>query len=85
MDNNKLKIWFSVVSFILILFGILHCIAGLKILPVNREVLLDWESDLYGVIMIWLGNDPFSGRQNRIPEIRQRITKRHYFMELFFG
>ncbi len=59
MDNNKLRIWFSVVSLILILFGILYCIAGLKILPVNREVLLDWESDIYGAIMIGWGTTLF--------------------------
>jgi hypothetical protein len=43
------------VSFILILFGILYCVAGLKILPVDRVVLVDWESAIYGAIMIGWG------------------------------
>jgi hypothetical protein len=59
MDNNKLRIWFSAVSFILILFGILYCFLGLKILPVDKEVLLDWESDIYGAIMIGWGTTLF--------------------------
>ena len=42
-------------SFILILFGILYCVVGLKILPVDREVLVDWESAIYGAIMIGWG------------------------------
>lgn len=59
--NNKLRIWFSSVSIILILFGILYCFAGLKlfvragILPVDKNVLIDWESALYGAIMIGWG------------------------------
>jgi hypothetical protein len=52
MNNDKLRIWFSIVSFFLILFGIVYCIVGLKILPVNKDHLLDWESALYGSIMI---------------------------------
>ncbi len=59
MDKNILKIWFSIVSFILILFGILYCLLGLKILPVNKNVLLDWESDLYGAMMIGWGTTLF--------------------------
>ena len=59
MDNNKLRLWFLVVSFILILFGILYCFAGLKILPVDKAVLEDWESALYGAIMIGWGTTLF--------------------------
>ncbi|HEY5326811.1 MAG TPA: hypothetical protein VIJ27_07410 [Mucilaginibacter sp.] len=55
MSQNRLGIWFSTVSFILILFGLLYCFAGLKILPVAKDVLLDWESALYGAIMIGWG------------------------------
>ena len=58
-DNKKLKIWFLTVSFILILFGFLYCFAGLKILPVHKAVLLDWESALYGAIMIGWGTTLF--------------------------
>ncbi len=51
--------WFSIVSIILILFGILYCFVGLKILPLDKSVLLDWESDLYGAIMIGWGSTLF--------------------------
>ena len=54
-----MRIWFSIVSFILILFGILYCFAGLKILPVSKTILLDWESALYGAIMIGWGSTLF--------------------------
>jgi len=59
MDYSKLRIWFLVVSFILILFGILYCFTGLKILPVDKGVLVDWESALYGAIMIGWGTTLF--------------------------
>jgi len=55
MQTRELKIWFLTVSIILILFGILYCFAGLKILPVNKAVLVNWESALYGAIMIGWG------------------------------
>lgn len=51
--------WFSVVSCILILFGVVYCFFGLKILPVDKAVLLDWESALYGAIMIGWGTTLF--------------------------
>ncbi len=48
--------WFSVISVILICWGIVFAFFGLGILPViNREVLLSWESALYGAIMIGWG------------------------------
>jgi hypothetical protein len=37
------------------LFGILYVFFGLKILPVHPDVLLDWESALYGTLMIGWG------------------------------
>jgi hypothetical protein len=55
MNQNKLNIWFSAVSCILILVGPLYCFFGLKILPIDRTVLLDWESSIYGAIMIGWG------------------------------
>lgn len=55
MNKNSLSLWFSTVSIILILFGILYCFVGLKILPVDKAVLLDWESAIYGAIMIGWG------------------------------
>jgi len=57
--KNKFNIWFSTVSIILILFGILYCFAGLKILPVDKSVLTDWESSIYGAIMIGWGTTLF--------------------------
>lgn len=47
--------WFSTVSIILVLFGILFAFLGLGILPVPREVLLQWESALYGAVMMGWG------------------------------
>ena len=48
-------LWFCSVSVVLIFFGILYCFMGLKILPVKKSVLLDWESAIYGAIMIGWG------------------------------
>jgi len=48
-------IWFSIVSIILILFGLTYTFFGLKILPVNNNILLQWESALYGAIMTGWG------------------------------
>jgi len=42
-------------TLILILFGILYVVVGLKVLPVQRNVLLDWESALYGALMMGWG------------------------------
>jgi len=59
MDNNVWQTWFSTVSLILIFFGLLYCFQGLKILPVSKDVLLDWESAIYGAIMIGWGTTLF--------------------------
>jgi hypothetical protein len=55
MKNKKLSNWFSIVSVILILWGIVFAFFGLGILPVQKDVLLEWESALYGAIMIGWG------------------------------
>ena len=47
--------WFSVVSGILVIAGIVFSFFGLAILPVNQDVLLPWQSALYGAIMIGWG------------------------------
>ena len=52
-------IWFSTLSIILVLFGILYAFWGLRILPVHRDVLLQWESALYGAIMMGWGTTLF--------------------------
>lgn len=48
-------IWFSTISGILVLFGILYSFFGLIILPVNKNVILHWESAIYGAIMMGWG------------------------------
>ena len=52
--------WFSVISLILVLWGVVFTMFGLDVLPViNRAVLLQWESALYGAIMIGWGTTLF--------------------------
>ncbi|MBA2681582.1 MAG: hypothetical protein H0U76_24695 [Ktedonobacteraceae bacterium] len=55
MRKQPFALWFWIVSVILILFGILYVFVGLKVLPVQRTVLLDWESALYGALMMGWG------------------------------
>jgi hypothetical protein len=54
-DPRQLLIWFSVVSVILVLFGIVYTFFGLAILPVDRETLLPWEVSIYGALMTGWG------------------------------
>ena len=61
MSTQHLTLWFSVVSTILVLWGIVFAFFGLGILPVhNKDVLLAWESAIYGAIMIGWGGDAVS-------------------------
>jgi hypothetical protein len=55
MKLQRMVVWLSTVSIILVLFGILYAFFGLGILPVQRDVLLQWESALYGAIMMGWG------------------------------
>jgi len=55
MRKQPFALWFRIISVILILFGILYVFVGLKVLPVQRNVLLDWESALYGALMMGWG------------------------------
>ena len=55
MTIKTLTILFSTISVILVLFGFLYVFFGLGVLPVDKSVLLDWESGLYGAIMIGWG------------------------------
>ena len=55
MRKWNFELWFLIVAAILVLFGILFVFFGLKVLPVPREVLLPWESSLYGAIMMGWG------------------------------
>ncbi len=56
MGIKQLTQWFMIVSAILVGWGIVFTFFGLGILPVlDREVLLPWESALYGAIMTGWG------------------------------
>ncbi len=55
MNSKLLMTWFSVVSVLLVLAGALFAFFGLGVLPVNKDVLLQWESAIYGAIMIGWG------------------------------
>jgi hypothetical protein len=51
--------WFSTVSIILVLAGVVFAFLGLRILPVHRDILLQWESAIYGAIMMGWGTTLF--------------------------
>ena len=60
MNKLQLALWFRIVTIILIGFGLLYFFFGLKIFSNNaplipHNVLLDWESALYGAIMLGWG------------------------------
>ncbi len=56
MRTKQMSIWFSTISIILVLWGIMFAFFGLDILPVmNKDILLPWESALYGAIMMGWG------------------------------
>lgn len=56
MNGRISAMWFRIVTAILILFGLFYLFFGLRIFSevipiIPREVLLPWESALYGAIM----------------------------------
>jgi hypothetical protein len=55
MNPKLLLSWYCTVSIILVLAGVTFAFFGLGILPVNRNVLLSWESAIYGAIMMGWG------------------------------
>jgi hypothetical protein len=55
MNPKQLLTWFSVVSTILVLFGVIYALFGLAILPVDRKILLPWEGSIYGALMMGWG------------------------------
>jgi hypothetical protein len=59
MNTKLLMIWFFVVSAIFVLVGIIFAFFGLGILPVSKDVLLQWESAIYGAIMMGWGTTLF--------------------------
>ncbi len=59
MSSRRWLWWFGVISIILVLWGVAFSFFGLGILPVDRRVLLSWESAIYGAIMIGWGTTLF--------------------------
>lgn len=55
MSPTGWRIWFSVVSVIAILWGVVFTVFGLGVLPLKPDVLLRWESALYGAILVGWG------------------------------
>jgi hypothetical protein len=55
MSSNGLLRWFSAVSLILVCWGVVFAFFGLGVLPVDKRVLLSWESAIYGAIMMGWG------------------------------
>ncbi len=60
MNHRVFTAWFRAVSIILILFGLLYVFFGLRIFSdivvvIPHDVLLPWESALYGAIMVGWG------------------------------
>ncbi len=60
MNDRIFALWFRIVTIVLILFGLLYIFFGLKIFSdkvrlIPHDVLLPWESALYGAIMVGWG------------------------------
>ena len=68
MNSKLLSVWFSIISGILVLVGIIfsffgfsviggiaYSLFGLNILPLDKIILLHWESAIYGAIMMGWG------------------------------
>src|SRR5574341_1607518 len=55
ISKQQFALWFRVVSAILVLSGITYVFFGLRVLTVQSDVLVDWESALYGAIMTGWG------------------------------
>ena len=63
MNLQRLKLWFAVVSTIMVVLGMVFAIFGLGMLPVNRQVLLPWQNAVYGAtFMGWGATLFFVGR-----------------------
>lgn len=55
MSPRQLLTWFGSVSAILVIVGVVFAFFGLKILPVDRAILVPWQSAIYGAIMMGWG------------------------------
>ena len=80
MSKDRAMLWFSIISVILVLFGIAYAFFGLGLLPVEKENLLRWESALYGAIMIGWGVTLFL-----VGRIALRSANRELIMALLSG
>ena len=47
--------WFTIVSAVMVIMGMIYAFFGLAILPVSSETLLPWENAVYGATMIGWG------------------------------
>jgi hypothetical protein len=56
---ERLRSLFAVVSLMLVAWGVVFALFGLGVLPVDRHVLLAWESAIYGAIMMGWGTTLF--------------------------
>lgn len=59
MNSKQLRWLFSALAVILVLWGVVFAFFGLGVLPVDRSVLVSWESALYGAIMMGWGTTLF--------------------------
>jgi hypothetical protein len=77
MNTTRLASLFGAVSLILVAWGVVFSVFGLGVLPVDRRVLLDWESAVYGAIMMGWGTTLFCvGRvalRRRDPELTRPL------------
>ena len=55
MSSKLLMTWFSVVSALLVLAGVFFAFFGLGVLRVSKDVLPQFESGIYGALMIGWG------------------------------
>lgn len=80
MRPRLFVLWYCTVSIILILAGITFAFFGLGILPVNRNVLLSWQSAIYGAIMIGWGTTLFL-----VGQIAFRRNDAELLMAILYG
>jgi hypothetical protein len=53
--SKRVTVWFTAISTVLVLWGVVFAFFGLGFLPVKRQALVAWESALYGAIMMGWG------------------------------
>lgn len=55
MNEKVLATWFSAIAAILVFFGLLNMVFGLGVLPVKDSAMLNWQTALYGSLMMGWG------------------------------